>query len=164
MRIDELNGLPARDAAALLRSCADIDAWVAHLVAARPYPDADALVAAADAAAARWSRAEVEEALAQHPRIGERPAGADAAAAHSRAEQAGVDPADTALAARLAEGNRRYEERFGRIYLVRARGRTGAELLGLLEERLANDPATELAVTTQQLREIAVLRVAELVG
>jgi 2-oxo-4-hydroxy-4-carboxy-5-ureidoimidazoline decarboxylase len=73
-------------------------------------------------------------------------------------EQAGVDPADDELQRRLADGNRRYEERFGRIYLVRAAGRSGAELLDLLEQRLTNDPATELAVTRGQLAEIALLR------
>ena len=65
-------------------------------------------------------------ALADHPRIGERPTGAGAAAAMSGREQAGVDPADDELRRRLADGNRRYEERFGRIYLVRAAGRSGA--------------------------------------
>ncbi|OMQ15380.1 hypothetical protein A7K94_0209900, partial [Modestobacter sp. VKM Ac-2676] len=67
-------------------------------------------------------------------------------------------PADAELQRRLAEGNRRYEARFGRIYLVRAAGRTGPELLDLLEQRLTNDPTTELAVTRAQLAEIALLR------
>ena len=58
----------------------------------------------------------------------------------------------------MREGNAAYEEKFGRIYLVRAKGRTGPELLALLQERLTNDPETEEAVTTQQLREIALLR------
>ena len=70
----------------------------------------------------------------------------------------GLDPADDELRTRLADGNRRYEERFGRIYLVRAAGRSGAELLDLLEQRLTNDPDTELGVTRGQLAEIALLR------
>ena len=63
----------------------------------------------------------------------------------SSAEQAGV-PDDDDVLARLAEGNRRYEETFGRIYLVRAKGRTAEEMLVLLEERLRNDPDAELLV------------------
>ncbi|UMG91466.1 2-oxo-4-hydroxy-4-carboxy-5-ureidoimidazoline decarboxylase [Nocardioides sp. TF02-7] len=125
MRVEELNGLPADEAAAVLRACADVDAWVDRLVRGRPWADRAALLTAADEAARRWTATEVDQALAQHPRIGERPDGDGPAAAQSRSEQAGVDPADTDLAARLAEGNRRYEERFGRIYLVRARGRSG---------------------------------------
>jgi 2-oxo-4-hydroxy-4-carboxy-5-ureidoimidazoline decarboxylase len=76
----------------------------------------------------------------------------------SRSEQAGVDPHDAEVRERLAAGNAAYEERFDRIYLVRAAGRSADEILALLEERLGNDPETELAVTAGQLREIAVLR------
>ena len=158
MRIDEFNGLPAAQAASLLRSCADADRWVETLVAKRPYPDVATLMAVADQLTEEWTDDDVERALAHHPRIGERPTGEGAEVAMSRGEQAGVDASDTDLARRLAEGNRRYEERFGRIYLVRAKGRTGNELVSLLEERLENDPEAELAITTQQLREIAVLR------
>jgi 2-oxo-4-hydroxy-4-carboxy-5-ureidoimidazoline decarboxylase len=73
-------------------------------------------------------------------------------------DQAGVDDRDATVLERLRRGNAAYEERFGRIYLVRAAGRTADEILTLLEERLGNDPDTELAVTAGQLREIAVLR------
>ena len=76
----------------------------------------------------------------------------------SQGEQAGVDPHDAEVQRRLAEGNAAYEERFDRIYLVRAAGRSAEEILALLEQRLTNDPDTELAVTAGQLREIAVLR------
>ncbi len=63
----------------------------------------------------------------------------------------------------FVEANRRYEERFDRIYLVRAAGRSAAEMLELLEQRLTHDDATELAVTKQQLTEIAMLRLEDLV-
>lgn len=163
MRIEEFNALPADRAAAALRACAAVGSWVDTLVLQRPYDAAGQLLARAEEAARAWSADEVEEALAEHPRIGEQPGGAGAAAAHAAREQAGVDLADPALRQRLQEGNRRYEERFGRIYLVRARGRTGPELADLLEQRLANDPDTELEVTKQQLAEIALLRLRELV-
>lgn len=164
MRIDEFNALPADRAAELVRPCADIDSFVETLVAHRPYADRDALLATARSAAQAWTVAEVEQALADHPRIGERPPADTPAAAMSSREQAGVDPADTDLQARLAEGNRRYEERFGRIYLVRAAGRTGPELLHLLEQRLDHDPETELEVTRGQLAEIALLRLEGLLS
>ena len=61
-----------------------------------------------------------------------------------------------------APGNLAYEERFGRIYLVRAKGRSGEDLLAFLEERLDNDPDTELEVTKGQLAEIALLRLTDL--
>ena len=162
MRIDEFNVLPGEDAEAALRACVGIDSWVHVLTSGRPYDDPGQLVATARAQAATWTPAEVEAALADHPRIGERPAGAGAAADHSRREQDGLDPDDKALAERLRAGNLAYEERFGRIYLVRAKGRSGADLIELLEERLTHDPETELSVTKDQLVEIALLRLTDL--
>lgn len=164
MRIGELNALPEAELAAALRACADVDSWVGALIAGRPYDDRDQLLEAARAQASAWTADEVDRALEDHPRIGEQPVGSGASAAHAAREQAGLDPADAELATRLRDGNRRYEERFGRIYLVRARGRTGPELAALLEQRLDNDPDTELEVTRQQLAEIALLRLCDLVG
>lgn len=76
----------------------------------------------------------------------------------SRSEQAGVDPEDAAAAEALAAGNRAYEEKFGRVFLIRAAGRTAPEILAALNERLANSPAQEDVIVAQQLREIALLR------
>lgn len=158
MLVRELNALDDAAATAALRPCVAIDSWVRAVVAGRPYPDVDAAVAVADAQAATWTPDEVEGALADHPRIGERHAGGGASAALSRGEQAGVDPDDTDVQARLADGNRRYEQRFDRIFLVRAAGRSAEEVLALLEQRLLNDPVRELEVTAGQLAEIAALR------
>ncbi|MGY2065977.1 2-oxo-4-hydroxy-4-carboxy-5-ureidoimidazoline decarboxylase [Blastococcus sp. SYSU DS0619] len=163
MLLAEFNALPTEEATTAVRRCADIPAFATAVVAGRPYAAVEELLAGAREHAAAWTDAEVTAALADHPRIGERAAGDGPGAALSSREQAGVDRADAELQRRLAEGNRRYEERFGRIYLVRAAGRTGPELLDLLEQRLGNDPATELAVTRAQLAEIALLRLEGLV-
>lgn len=160
MKIWDFNALDEATAQAGLEACARIPDWAAAVVAGRPYADAPSLLAAADALAAGWTDEQVTQALADHPRIGEKHEGEGVSAEHSAREQAGVDPADAALQRRLADGNRRYEETFDRIYLVRAAGRSAAEILALLEERLTNDPATELRVTAGQLREIAALRLA----
>ena len=64
----------------------------------------------------------------------------------------------------MARGNAAYEARFGRIYLVAAAGRSAEELLGLLEERLGNDPAHELDVVRRELATITRLRLAELLS
>lgn len=163
MRLDELNALPREEAAAALRPCVDIDSWLRGVVDRRPYADRSDLLARADELARAWTPDEVERALADHPRIGERHAGTGASAQLSGREQAGVDPHDAEVQRRLAAGNAAYEERFGRIYLVRAAGRTAEEILALLEERLENDPDAEIAVTAGQLREIALLRLEGLV-
>jgi 2-oxo-4-hydroxy-4-carboxy-5-ureidoimidazoline decarboxylase len=164
MSLEAFNGAGRDEAIALLRPCLDVDRWCAALADGRPYASLDELVATAEGAASPLTSAEVEAALAHHPRIGERPAGADAGAAMSRAEQAGVDPADAEVAAALAAGNRAYEERFGRVFLIRAAGRSSRDILDALTERLAHAPDEEGPVVADQLRQIAVLRLKGVIG
>lgn len=163
MEIEEFDLMDAVEASAVVRSCADVPAWVEAVVAGRPYAEAERLFLRAEELAADWSGAEVERALADHPRIGERHAGAGVSATMSSREQAGVDPADGDVQRRLVDGNRAYEARFDRIFLVRAAGRSAEEILAQLEQRLENDPVTELEVTAGQLREIAALRLRSVV-
>ena len=84
--------------------------------------------------------------------------------AWSEGEQAGATAAGADLATALAEGNRRYEERFGHVFLIRAAGRSGEEMLAELERRLGNDPEVELRVAAGQQLEITHLRLQKLVG
>lgn len=157
MDIGTFNAAQDDAAAVVLRTCARVEQWVTDLVAARPFADVDSLVSSADALAAAWGAEELEEALADHPRIGERHPGTGRSAALSHDEQSGVDDS-AGTTARLAAANRRYEERFGRIFLIRAAGRSSEDVLAHLEQRLRHDPATETRVAADQLREIAVLR------
>jgi 2-oxo-4-hydroxy-4-carboxy-5-ureidoimidazoline decarboxylase len=148
------NALAADAAADVVRPCADVDSWIGEVVSGRPYDDVASLLTFAEAAAAAWGDAEIDAALAHHPRIGERPTGDGAEAAMSSVEQSGISGDEQAL----AQGNRAYEETFGRIFLIRAAGRSSDEVLEQLTARLDHDPATETAVVAGQLREIALLR------
>lgn len=159
MRFDEL---PEDEARTALAACLDVPRFVDEVVAGRPYGTPAALAAAASASASVLSDDELDRALARHPRIGER-AGAAHDAAHSAREQAGVDRSDTEVLERLAAGNRAYEERFDRVFLVRAAGRDSHQILAELERRLGNDDATERAETVEQLRQIALLRLEQTV-
>jgi OHCU decarboxylase len=158
MSLAAFNEADRETAIAMLRPCIDITRWCEGVADGRPYSSVDDLVARAEVAASPFTAEEVEAALAHHPRIGERPAGGDAEAAMARAEQAGVDPSDAERAAALAEGNRAYEERFGRVFLIRAAGRSAADILAALTERLTHTAAEEEPVVAEQLRQIAVLR------
>jgi OHCU decarboxylase len=145
---------PDRLQAALLEVCAS-RRWADLVAAAAPYGDLETLLRAADAALAALDEGDVDEAMAGHPRIGER-----SEHASSRREQAGVDDATRAA---LLEGNRDYEARFGHVYLVCASGRTGAELLAVLRSRLANEPGYERTVARRELGKINALRLERLV-
>jgi 2-oxo-4-hydroxy-4-carboxy-5-ureidoimidazoline decarboxylase len=156
--VARLNALPAGEAERELLDCCASRAWAAALVGARPYPDRAALLDASDEVLSALPWEHVEQALAAHPRIGERAAGGDRAAAWSRGEQAGTALAGADVRAALAEGNEQYERRFGHVYLVCATGRTAEELLRILRGRLGNDPATERQVVRDELAAITRLR------
>ncbi len=163
MKLDAFNRIDADAARTLLRPCVDIDRWIDAVVARRPYATVADLIETAGTAAPGWTVAEIDGALSHHPRIGERPRGASAEASLSRAEQAGLGmPADD-VATALAAGNRAYEERFGRVFLIRAAGRSADEILDALRARLAHTEEQEILVVAEQLRQIAVLRLEGIV-
>ncbi len=160
MRVDEFNALPADDARALVAGWLGVRRWVDEVVAGRPYSDTDELRNRAHDAALDLTDHELASALSRHPRIGERPSSNGAEARHSRSEQAGVKAAD---AERLRAANLTYEQRFGHVFLVRAAGRSSADILAELRRRLYNDEEAERAETITALRDIALLRMEEVV-
>ena len=156
------NALPDDEARRALLACCSSPAWAEQVTSARPYDDPQHLFDVADTALAGLDQDEVEQALAGHPRIGERAEGARGA--WSRREQSGMAAADEATAAAIAEGNREYEQRFGHVYLVCASGRSAEELLVVLRQRLSNDPRTEQAVVREELGKINRIRLGRLLG
>ena len=159
--LDALNAMAAPEAEDLLLRCCASRRWAEEVAAGRPYVDEEALFAAADAALARLGEADLDEALTGHPRIGEPPSGAGGS--WSRREQSRVTAAPDETRAALAESNRAYEERFGHVYLVCAKGMDAGELLAVLRRRLRNDPATERRVLRAELGKINRLRLVRLV-
>jgi 2-oxo-4-hydroxy-4-carboxy-5-ureidoimidazoline decarboxylase len=163
--MDEFNTTEAaRLRPQLLRLTAAPD-WADALLAGRPYADLDDLLQASDRIIIGLPEAQVDAALAGHPRIGEKAADLDEeSAARSAREQAGMARADASVQEAMARGNARYEERFGRIYLVAAAGRSAEDLLGYLEQRLGNDPAVELDVVRRELARITRLRLTDMLA
>jgi 2-oxo-4-hydroxy-4-carboxy-5-ureidoimidazoline decarboxylase len=160
--VDGFNALSAAEATRRLLTCLNVPRWAEEVADGRPYADYAALAARAEECAALLSDAELSAALGGHPRIGER-AGDGHDAEFSAREQAQVDHRDAAVMAALAEGNREYEQQFDRVFLIRAASRTSSEILAELRRRLANDDETERAETVAALREIALLRLKDVV-
>ena len=89
---------------------------------------------------------------------GNAPTADDVGAEHSLREQASITGGDADVSERIRRGNVAYEQRFGRVFLIRAAGRSAEEILAQLEQRLENDPAAEEPIVARELREIALLR------
>jgi len=124
-----------------------------------PYPDLDSLLGAAEQAWSELEPADWAEALAGHPRIGERGGSSPAA---SEREQSAVRLAAASTLDQLSAENRLYETRFGHVFLIAAAGKSAEEVLAALRKRLENDPVTEAGVAAEEHRKIARLRLREL--
>lgn len=156
--LDAFNAMPASELRTLLYEVCASTQWVDALVRDRPYASPTQLYAHSDAVVGGLDDPALGEALAGHPRIGDRPR-----TESSRREQASMADADTSVAHRIRTGNIAYEQRFGHVYLVCASGKSPDELLELLESRLSNDLATERGVVLGELAAINRLRLARLV-
>ncbi|MFF0292094.1 2-oxo-4-hydroxy-4-carboxy-5-ureidoimidazoline decarboxylase [Kitasatospora sp. NPDC004614] len=158
-----LAALAATHSAELRRTLLEIcssPAWAAAVAASRPWSDRAELLAANARATAQLSVAELNAALAGHARIGAPEAG-DAA---SEREQSGVRGVEPSLLGELAAANAAYEAKFGHVFLIRATGRTAADMLAALRERLPHDAATEAETVRKELREINELRLDRLLS
>ena len=126
-----------------------------------PYADLPALLEAAEQAWAGLAPADWAEAVQGHPRIGER--GGSALVASER-EQHSVRDANPDVLEQLVEENRRYEARFGHIFLIAAAGKTVDDILAALRERIGNDPVTEAGVMAGEHRKIARMRLERMLA
>ncbi|HZC22871.1 MAG TPA: 2-oxo-4-hydroxy-4-carboxy-5-ureidoimidazoline decarboxylase [Candidatus Binatia bacterium] len=159
--LDRWNQLPAKQASEEALSCCGSTAWARELAARRPLRDETSLLAASDEIWKSLSERDWVDAFSKHPRIGESkaPAAASAqSASWSAQEQRNVGMAWDALQHELAEANREYEQRFGRVFIVCATGKAAPEILDILRRRLHNDDATELREAAEEQRKITNLR------
>ena len=155
------NAAPQDVAATEILPCCGSKTWASEMAARRPVPDESALIAASDETWRGLNESDWMEAFNSHPRIGESGApnpSADRSATWAMQEQKKVADADDAIKIALAEGNREYENKFGRIFIVCATGKSAAEVLEALRRRLQSDPRTELYEAAEQQRQITQVR------
>lgn len=161
------NGLDANAAAAEVLPCCGSRAWARGLVLRRPLSGEAEVLAASDAVWWGLGEKDWREAFDSHPRIGERHAGAATTArslAWSGREQSRVELDDERVRHRLEQANREYEAKFDRTFIVFASGRTGPEILSILEARMKNDADTEAREAAEQQRLITRLRLRRWMG
>ncbi|TRO62836.1 2-oxo-4-hydroxy-4-carboxy-5-ureidoimidazoline decarboxylase [Streptomyces sp. IB201691-2A2] len=139
--LDGFNAMPADEAERALLVCCGSHHWARRVAAHRPYPDLDALLAAADEAAYDLTPGDLAEALACES-LTLLPEGAYSAA-------------HTALSAAHAA----YESRFGHVFVICLDDTTPEEsldqVLAGIRSRLTNDPDEERIQTAEELRRLA---------
>jgi 2-oxo-4-hydroxy-4-carboxy-5-ureidoimidazoline decarboxylase len=153
------NDLDLDAAAETILPCNGSAVWATLMAYNRPFETAFDLTCTADRVWQSLPEEDWQQAFDSHPRIGEHKAKAatEQSLQWSTSEQAAAQLTEDTQA-QLAAANRAYEERFGRIFIVCASGKSAAEMLAILNARLANDPATELREAAEQQRQITQIR------
>jgi 2-oxo-4-hydroxy-4-carboxy-5-ureidoimidazoline decarboxylase len=167
MSVELINRASAEDAAQLFLQCCTSQSWIAAMVAARPYANAEQVRSQADDCWSGLAEADYLEAFDGHPKIGD-VSSLKAKYANTKAlaagEQSGVNVAADAVIQALADGNTAYEEEFGFIFIVCATGKSAEEMSALLQARLPNDRAAEVLNAAEEQRKIFHIRLTQLLG
>ena len=160
------NSLDPASAAREILPCCGSRAWAEGLAALRPFDDALQLLKRSDRVWGALPESAWQEAFDSHPRIGQQHARAatEESLAWSSDEQRDAMSAEDAVKLALAEGNRQYEEKFGRIFIVCATGKSAAEILTILNARMKHTAAAELLEAAEQQRQITQLRLRRWLG
>src|ERR1700751_2685370 len=155
------NFLPASAAVDEILPCCGSRLWAERMAARRPMSQEESVLAASDEIWRSLKESDWLGAFRSHPRIGESQSPNAAQplwGTWSEQEQRKVAQADDSVKSALADGNREYERRFDRIFVVCATGKSPAEILRILRQRLQNDEHTELQEAAEQQRQITKIR------
>lgn len=155
------NSLDPAAAAREVLPCCGSQAWASALASSRPIADVETLVETSNRLWLALPEEAWQQAFDSHPRIGQSQAQTrttEESLRWSAQEQSAALSDDESTKHALEEANRRYEQKFGRIFIVCAAGRTSAEILTILEARMKSDATTELREAAEQQRQISQLR------
>jgi len=149
-----------------LAMCCGSKRWVEAIAEKWPFESKDSLFSYAKEAWRGLSEKDWKEAFTHHPKIGENVEELrkkfQKTADWAGEEQSSVGEATEETLQKLAEGNKKYFETFGFIFIVCATGKSAAEMLTLLEERLQNDPAEEIHIAASEQEKITRIRLEKL--
>ena len=160
------NTLPIDKATNEILPCCGSHVWSQKLAAQRPFLSPESLFAASDAIWLALPEPDWQQAFDSHPRIGQRDAHKATAQSltWSTGEQSAAMASQDDAKSALAEANRAYEAKFGRIFLVCASGKSTQEILAILRARMGNTAEQELCEAVEQQRQITQLRLRRWLG
>jgi 2-oxo-4-hydroxy-4-carboxy-5-ureidoimidazoline decarboxylase len=165
LTLHELNTLSQPQLREELFKCCGSVSWVKMMMTYFPADDLVELLEDAEEVWYECSEDDWREAFSHHPKIGDVESLTKKFASTAQwaaGEQSAVNTASRETIEALAEGNRLYEEKFGYIFIVCATGKSAEEMLGLLQERLKNDPAEEIKIAADEQNKITKLRIEKL--
>ena len=160
-----LNALPDAAAHEALVSCCGSQAWAEKLQRQRPFTNREQLLRIGNETLDQLSEDDWRGAFSHHPKIGNgRATGDPQAQQWAKQEQSAVASAPSQTLNALKKANQEYYSRFGYIFIVCATGKSGGEMLRLLQQRLKNDARTELQIAASEQRKITQLRLEKMLN
>ena len=164
MTIAEFDHLEPSQKKALLLQCCGSSVWANNMVKMPPVED---LIDLFEDAEEKWYECNEEdwkEAFSHHPKIGDMDALRKTFSSDQFAEdeQSSIKQASEKSLQLLAEGNKRYEAKFGYIFIVCASGKSADELLEILNSRLQNEAKEEIKIAMDEQNKITKLRLEKL--
>ncbi|MDB5253175.1 MAG: uric acid degradation bifunctional protein TTL-like isoform [Flaviaesturariibacter sp.] len=166
MKLEEFNQMERAEAIAAISTCCGSATWAGVMADRRPFGSIGELVTTAtDAWYDRCGASDWLEAFTHHPRIGDLDSLRSKFASTSHlagAEQSGVQEAPAETLEAIARGNASYDERHKFLFIVCATGRSAADMLRLLEDRLENSPSEELSIAMGEQEKITLIRLKKL--
>lgn len=167
MTLQQFNTQEKATVAGQLAACCGSPVWVSSLMEQFPFASESEFV---NTATRIWYNECTDEdwleAFTHHPKIGdvENLKKKFASTSHlAEAEQSGVNEATLDVIEKLAKANDDYEEKFGFIFIVCATGKSAAEMLRLLTDRLHNSYVEELAIAMGEQHKITIIRLQKLI-
>ena len=163
MTLHEFNILLREQLIEVLRNCCGSKTWVNRML---PFIPAEDLVELLEDAEEQWwlcNESDWKEAFSQHPKIGDTLIQKDSTSSEwAIDEQAAVMKSSGNTLEELAAANKKYEEKFGYIFIVCATGKSGEEMLSLLLTRLQNSPEVEIEIAADEQNKITKIRLEKL--
>jgi len=162
---DHLNSLEGKSAVVAFLKCSGAQKWSDAMVSSRPFNGLQDLRDKSEAAWSKLNHQDWLEAFSSHPKIGDVNSLREkfaSTAAWARGEQQSVSHAPEQVLHGLSDANKRYEEKFGHIFIVCATGKSAQQMLRMLEIRLQNEPGLEFAIACGEQKKITLLRLEKL--
>jgi 2-oxo-4-hydroxy-4-carboxy-5-ureidoimidazoline decarboxylase len=164
-KLDAINAFSENAARTAFGHCCGSARWAERMAARRPFFNETEMCAVAEEIWRSLEHTDWLEAFTAHPKIGDLEGLRNKfarSAAWCAEEQGGVAGVKEETLHALAEGNRRYEAKFGYIFIVCANGKSAAEMLAILQQRLGNGPEEELCIAAAEQEKIMILRLGKL--
>ena len=160
MTLSDFNKQSNDEASKQLATCCGSGKWLSLLMKGFPFANESDLVSKAEKT---WyeqcNEANWLEAFTHHPKIGDVKSLTEKFAGK---EQAAVGSASKDIIEALAKANNDYENKFGFIFIVCATGKSAAEMLRLLLDRINNSREEELSIAMCEQHKITILRFKKL--